>query len=390
MIDIFSDETRRDPYAVYARMREHSPAFYMPPPFDGWLIFDYEGVKRVLNDQAAFSSCVPAPRNWFIFQDPPSHTKMRALISRAFTPKMLADLEPQIRGISRRLLDAVIERGRMDLAVDYAVPLPMRVIAGMIGIPPEDWLKYKDWSDMILRLSYARTGGQDAEESVRAFKQVTAEMSVYLQQMSEERRRVPRNDLLTGLLNAEADGEHLTHEEILGFLQLLLVGGQETTANLINNAILCLTENPQQLSRLQNEPGLLTSAIEEVLRYRAPLQWVMRTPRKDVELHGKLIPAGKLVLPMIGSANRDPKQFANAESFEITRNPNPHVAFGHGIHACLGAALARMEARVALPDLMGRLKNLKVESPRSWTPRKALHVHGPASLPVQFTPAEAV
>ena len=168
---------------------------------------------------------------------------------------------------------------------------------------------------------------------------------------------------------------------------MLIVAGQETTANLINNAILCLTENPLQLARLQKDPGLLPLAIEEVLRYRSPLQWVMRTPRKDVEMHGQLIPAGKLVLPMIGSANRDESQFANADDFDITRNPNPHVAFGHGIHACLGAALARLETRIALPDLLGRLKNLHVECAGAWEPRQALHVHGPAKLPISFEPA---
>ncbi|HZR20359.1 MAG TPA: cytochrome P450 [Verrucomicrobiae bacterium] len=384
MMDFFSDDVRRNPYAVYAQMRDHSPVFYVPPPFDGWLIFDYEGVKRALSDHAAFSSSVPAPKNWFIFSDPPRHTKMRALISRAFTPRMVADLEPQIRELSRRLLDAVVERGTMDLVLEYAVPLPMKVIAGMIGIPPGDWAKFKSWSDSILKLSYARTGGEEAEKSGREFKQVTGEMSAYLQQMSEERRSYPRNDLLTRLLEAEVDGERLTHEEILGFFQLLVVGGQDTTANLISNAILCLSENPAQLARLENEPGLLAPAIEEVLRYRAPLQWVMRTPRIDVEMHGKVIPAGKLVLPMIGSANRDAKQFSNADTFDIGRDPNPHIAFGHGIHACLGAALARLEARIALPDLLGRLKHLEVECPQSWPPRQALHVQGPATLPVRF------
>lgn len=385
-MDLFSDDIRRNPYAVYAQMRESSPVFYAPPPFDGWLIFDYEGAKWALTDHTAFSSAVPAPKHWFIFSDPPSHTKMRALISRAFTPRMVAELEPQIRLLSRSLLDTVIERGAMDLALDYAVSLPMQVIARMIGIPPQDWTKFRAWSDAILTLSYARLGGPEAELSGREFKRVTAEMSTYLHEMSEQRRSQPRDDLLTRLLQAEVDGQRLMHEEILGFFQLLVVGGQETTANLINNAILCLTESPEQLKRLQDQPAWLGSAIEEVLRYRAPLQWVMRTPRKDVELHGKKIPAGKLVLPMIGSANRDAKQFPNAEAFDISREPNAHLAFGHGIHACLGAALARLEAKVVLPDLLQRLKDLVVECPDAWPPRKALHVHGPASLPVRFTP----
>jgi len=182
------------------------------------------------------------------------------------------------------------------------------------------------------------------------------------------------------------DGERLTQEEILGFFQLLIVAGQETTTNLINNAVLCLSENPSQLSRLGAAPDLLPSAIEEVLRYRSPIQWMMRTPRRDVAMHGQLIPAGALVLPMIGSANRDPKQFPDANNFDITRNPNPHIAFGHGIHSCIGAALSRMEARIALSNFLERVKNFELASDEPWEPRKALQVHGPSSLPIRFEP----
>src|SRR5204862_1257589 len=157
---------------------------------------------------------------------------------------------------------------------------------------------------------------------------------------------------LSRLVEAEVDGERLSADEVLGFVQLLLVGGQETTVNLINNAILCFIEHPDQLARLRAKPELLPSAIEEVLRFRSPLQWMPRATRRDVEMHGGVIPAGKLVLPMIGSANRDPKQFPDAGRFDITRDPNPHIAFGHGIHACLGAPLARLEARIALTDLL--------------------------------------
>jgi len=387
-IDFFSDEVRRDPYALYEQMRKHSPVFQVPPPFDGWLVFDYDNVRRVLSDHTLFSSRVPAPRHWFIFYDAPQHTKMRGLISRAFTPRMVTNLEPRIRELSSQLLDSVVERGAMDLALHYAVPLPMQVIAGMIGLPESDWPKFKRWSDTILKLSYARSGGEAAEQSAREFGEVTAEMSAALLVMSEERRAKPREDLLTRLLGAEVDGERLSHEEILGFLQLLVVGGQDTTANLINNAILCLNENPGQLEQLRRNPSLLTSAVEEVLRFRSPLQWVMRTPTRDVELQGQLIPAGKLVLAVIGSANRDERQFPNASQFDIGREPNPHIAFGHGIHSCLGAALARLEARIALPELLDRLRNLRIPGDGRWQPRNALHVHGPASLPISFEPGK--
>jgi cytochrome P450 len=387
MIDFFSDDMRRDPFAAYDQMRRFSPTFHVPPPFDAWLVFDFQGVKRVLSDHELFSSCVPAPRNWFIFFDPPAHSKLRALISKAFTPRMISNLEPRIRALSRRFINTFIEAGTVDLVDKYAGPLPMMVIAEMIGIPSADWSRFKGWSDNIMQLSHTRSGTEKAAQALALFREVTVEMSGYLDQMIEQRRSEPRNDLLTRLIEAEVDGVHLTQEEILGFFQLLIVGGQETTTNLIDNAILCFTENRDQLARVQSNPELLPSAIEEVLRYRSPLQWMMRTPKRDVELNGKTIPAGKLVLPMMGSANRDPNQFPNADRFDISRDPNQHIAFGHGIHFCLGAALARMEARIALSDIMIHLRNFEPTGSEPWKPREALQVHGPAHLEIRFDPA---
>jgi len=383
-MDLFTDKLRREPFGMYEQMRKHSPVLRVPPPFDALLIFDYEGVKRALTEPELFSNAVPAPANWFIFSDPPRHTKLRALISRAFTPRVIANLEHRIRSLSRQLLDPLLERGEMDLAREYAVPLPMKVIALMIGIPDEDWARFRAWSDSILKLSYARSGGPEAKTALPEFLAVTGEMSTYLTHMITSRRTEPKDDLLTRLVEAEVDGERLSHEEILGFFQLLVVGGQETTANLINNAILCFLENPVELSRLRAAPELLPSAIEEVLRYRSPLQWLMRTPTRDVELHGQVIPARKLVLLMIGSANHDAKVFADPERFDISRDPNPHLAFGYGIHFCLGAALSRMEARIALTDLLSGLGKFGLASSEPWEPRKALHVHGPTRLPIHF------
>ena len=385
MTDLFSDELRRDPYSMYDQMRSASPLLRVPPPFNAWLVFDYDGVKRVLSDHDTFSSAVPAPANWFLFSDPPRHTKFRALIMRAFTPRVVANLESRIRELSSQLLDPCVGRGEMDLATEYSVPLPMKVIAGMIGIPDADWARFRAWSDAILKLSYARSGGPEAQQGHHEFVTVTAEMSAYLAGMVAQRRSAPADDLLTRLIEAEVDGERLSDEQLLGFFQLLVVGGQETTANVINNAILCLLENPQQLALLRERMDLLPSAIEEVLRFRSPLQWLMRTPTRDTEVHGQVIPAGKLVLPMIGSANRDPQQFDNPARFDIGRQPNPHLAFGYGIHFCLGAALSRMEARIALTDLLNRLAGLKLATSDPWPPRKALHVHGPSSLPVRWT-----
>jgi len=306
MMNIFSDEIRRNPYPLYDQLRASSPLLRVPPPFDAWMILDYEGVKWALNDHEIFSSRVPAPK-WFIFFDAPAHTKLRALISQAFTSRMVANLEARIRELSRQLLDRPIERGEMDLAADFSVPLAMQVSAGMIGIPLADWAQYRQWSDVILRLSYARSGGAEAELASRDFAAVTLEMDAYLADMIQQRRNVPQSDLLTRLI--EVDGERLSQQEILGFFQLLVVAGQETTTNLINNAVLCLLEHRDQLARLRAAPELLTSAIEEVLRYRSPIQWMMRTPRRDVEVHGHVLTAGKLVLAMIGSANRIPVSF---------------------------------------------------------------------------------
>jgi cytochrome P450 len=391
MLNPFSDELRRDPYPMYQQMRSHSPVLHLPPPFDVWMVFDYDGVKRVLSDHEAFSSAVHAPKNWFIFYDPPRHTKMRGLISRAFTPRVVANLEPRIRELSRELLDRSVPSGQLDLATDYATPLPMMVISEMIGIPASDWPRFKRWSDMVLRLSYTM-GGIDPAEAQAAmadFQSVTAEMDHYVGETIRERRARPADDLMTGLVQAEIDGERLTQSEILGFFQLLVVGGQETTANLISNAMLCLLENPRQLALLRKQMELLPSAIEEVLRYRSPLPWLMRTPTQPVELSGQTIPPGALVLPMIGSANRDERHFPAADQFDITRDPNPHIAFGHGVHFCLGATLARMEARIALTDLLARMDQIELASDAPWPPRRALNVHGPASLPIRFQATKA-
>lgn len=395
MHDLFSDKVRRNPFAMYDYMRRDTPVFRVPPPFNFWMIFDYEGVKRALTDQEAFSSAVPGPLDWFIFLDPPRHTKLRRLLATAFTPRVVAGLEARIRELSRQLLDRSIRHGEMDLAADYAVPLPMMVIAEMIGIPLSDWERFKRWSDGILRLSYTLRGIDDAE-AARAFDgfiAVTGEMKAYLAGMMEQRRGMrgktgsPSADLLWRLMEAEVDGERLTDQEILGFFQLLILGGQETTANLINNAILCFLENPDQLSRVRANMELLPSAIEEVLRYRSPLQWVMRTPTRPIEMGGQTIPPGHLVLAVLGSANRDPKQFPDPNRFDISRDPNPHVAFGHGIHFCMGAPLSRLEAKIALTDLLQRTRNMALASDEPWEPRKGLHVYGPTRLPIRFEPA---
>ena len=404
MLDFLTDDVRRNPYPLYAQMRATSPV--MRVGSDGpWLVFDYAGVRRVLDDYEAFSSSAsPAgttnnPLPWMIFYDPPRHTKLRALVSRAFTPRSIAMLEPRVAAISRELLDVAIARAtsggdgdgggggaaEFDLVADYAAPLPMMVIAEMLGIPSSERARFKRWSDSILGLSETVSGGAAAGAKAGVdYMQTTDEMENYLVDILREFRSAPKDNLLNRLALAEVEGERLSHREILGFFQLLLLAGSETTINLIANAILCLLEYPDQFARLRANMDLLPSAIEEVLRFRSPLQAVFRGTRRDVEMHGQVIPAGKLVLPIIGSANRDAAVFADADRFDITRDPNPHVAFGHGIHFCLGAALARLEAKIALPDLLHRLPGLHRASEETWEPRSAFHVHGPARFDVRF------
>jgi len=264
------------------------------------VIFDYDGVKRALNESSEFSSNLWATANrptpaWMILFDPPQHTKLRGLVMRAFTPRMIAALEPPIRELSSRLLDPIAEPEAFDFAAQFSIPLPLMVIAEMIGIPASDWPQFRHWSDIILRLRFASFDSGESQRASTDYFAMVAEMKAYLPELIAQRRPQPREDLLTRLVEAEVDGERLSEDEILAFVQLLLVAVNETTTNLLNNAVLCFLEHPDQLARLRTAPELLPSAIEEVLRYRSPLPSMYRATRREVEMHGQLIPAGKLV-----------------------------------------------------------------------------------------------
>lgn len=390
MISLFSSDTRRNPYPLYDQLRASTPVF-REPRTGHWMLFDYPSVKRALTDHQAFGSAVSpgASRTsrWLIFADPPRHTRMRGLIMRAFTPRAVADLEPRIRELSRGLLDRAIHRGdEMDLVADYAVPLPLLVISEMLGAPSADYPRFRRWTDSMVAIAHAVAGDGDAERAVAGFIATHDEMAEYLPSLLDARRRAPRDDLLTRLLEVRVDGEQLSTDEILAFFQLLLLAGHETTANLISNAVLALAEFPDQHARLRAQPALLPTAVEEVLRYRSPVQTVFRITRAEVEMHGETIPAGQLVLAWMGSANRDPAHFEHPGRFDVARAPNPHVAFGHGIHFCVGAPLARLEGRIALGDLLDRWTGFELAGD-SWEPREGFHVHGPTRLPVRYRPA---
>jgi cytochrome P450 len=385
LLDLSSPDIRRNPFPAYDEARVAAPVV-RDARTGFWLLFDYASVGQALTDHESFSSGMAAAGRtnpeWMIFLDPPRHGKLRGLISKAFTPKAVADLEVCIRGLSSQLLDGAAKNGSMDVVSDYATPLPMMVIAEMIGIPAADWGLFHGWSDGILRLS--RTIVTADAGAVPAYAAVRREMALYLEAIIARRDVQTQDDLLTRLVHAEFEGERLTEQEIAGFIELLIVAGQETTSNLIANAILSFAEHPDQQAQLANAPELLPSAIEEVLRYRSPVQWLFRTTVRDVRLHGQTIAASSVVIPIIGAANRDPHVFAEPNRFLIRRSPNSHLAFGHGCHFCIGAPLARLEARIAIADLFARLTNWELAETEPWEPRAAIHVHGPARLEVRF------
>lgn len=388
-MEFLAESGRRNPYPLYERIRSTTPVVY-DARTDFWMIFDYDGVKRALTDHTCFGSDLAATANqrtppWMVFSDPPRHTKLRALVMQAFTPRAVANLEPRVRRLARELLQPGIERGEMDFAAEFAVPLPLKVIAEMIGIPSADWPRFRRWSDEILTLSQTVASRSAGVAAGHTFHSTVIEIAKYVAMLIDERRLKPKDDLLTSLVQAEVDGEQLSKEDISNFIQLLLVAGHETTANLLNNAILTFLEFPVEFNGLRADQALLTSAIEEVLRFRSPIQFVFRGTRQQVSMHGAVIPAGKRVLAMIGSANRDPEQFANPDRFDMTRNPNAHVAFGHGIHFCVGALLARLEVRIGLTEFLACVDSFERENVEPWQPRAALNVLGPERLPIRVS-----
>jgi cytochrome P450 len=390
MSPLFPPELQRNPYPIYQMMREHQPVLYLEP-MNLWMVFRYDDVRTVLSDHGRFSSrydqMVPGaegaakgPASSLITSDPPRHTQVRSLVTRAFTPKAVAALEPRIEAITNELLDRVVPSGELDLIHDFAYPLPVIVIAELLGIPAADRDRFKHWSDEVVASADALVGGGMGAQSAQA----NAEMYSYFRAIIAERRRSPREDLISALLAAEIEGERLNEADLLSLCWLLLVAGNETTTNLIGNAVLTLLEHPEELARLKANPELLPSAIEETLRYRSPVQFMFRTTTAEVELAGRTIPARSLVVASIGSANRDEARFPEAERFEIGRDPNPHIAFGQGIHFCLGAPLARLEGRVALEAILRRLPELRRVNDAELEPARGFIIHGVKSLPLAF------
>ena len=360
---LFSPELREDPYAVYRALRERSPV-YQDEGSGMWVLTGFDAVYGALRDHETFSSAggfggrgrgggegegrERQQRMVLITDDPPRHTRFRQLVNRAFTPRRVAELEPWIEGIAGELLDAAGD-GEVDVVEALTVPLPVTVIATLLGIPPAERERFKRWSNALV-------GGGESSEWRRGER---AEMFAYLGQIAAERRAEPVDDLITALAEAEIDGQRLEDWEVVGFCVLLLAAGNETTTNLIGNMLNVLVDRPDLWAQLRDDRDLLDAAIEETLRFDGPVQMTLRATTHEVELDGTAIPAGARVAVAIAGGNRDPAEFAAPDEFRLDRELSKHVAFGMGVHYCLGAPLARAEARIALNALLDRYPTIE-------------------------------
>jgi len=357
--DLLSPQLRQDPYPIYRELRSKDPVHRMRL-VKAWALTRYEDVERVLRDDKRFCNgdrvLVKTIPLSLLDMDPPEHTRVRALVSKAFTPRAVGRLQGRIREIADRLLDEVAGRRQFDVIAALGYPLPITVIAEMLGVRSQDMGVFEGWSNTLALAVDPILGGKQVKAIKRAAEQVYA----YFEGIIAERRREPRDDMVTALMTAEETGERLTHEEMLSVMLLILVAGNETTRNLIGNAVLALLRNPAQLQRLREDRGLLDPAVDELLRYDSPVQLDGRAAREDVEIGGKRIRAGDVVISVLGAANRDPDAFDEPESLDVGRRGNSHLSFGRGVHYCLGGPLAIMEARLALTGLLDRYSSLRL------------------------------
>jgi len=380
---------KADPYPYYAELRREAPVHQIEG-MGVYAISRYEDVMFAVNHPEIFSSdgfssmtINEKPARMLIFTDPPDHTRMRNLVNRAFTPKMIADLEPRIREITDQLIDAMAARGETDLIADFAIPLPVTIIAEMLGVDPAHKDDFKRWSDWIV----ADFVGEIPQDVHEAYETDMEAFRSFFDRAVAQRQERPTDDLIGALVRA-GDENALSAEEVLAFIVLLLVAGNETTTNLIGNAVIALLDNPDQLAMLRWDPSLIPNAVEEALRYDAPVQFLFRRTTRAVELSGTTIPEGSMTTVLFGSANRDERRYADSERFDITRDASGHVAFGHGIHFCLGAPLARLEGRIALEALTQRLPDLqRTETSIELVP--SFFLRGPQRLRLAFAPTDA-
>ncbi|HZY89930.1 MAG TPA: cytochrome P450 [Gemmataceae bacterium] len=396
-VNIASPQFKANPYPFYARLRAEAPAYRMTLPTGepGWLVTRYDDVVAVLKDerfvkntanaltarQAAnqpwFRKLFPALKRNLLNQDPPDHTRLRALVSKAFTPRLVEQMRERIQALTDDLLDKAAGRGRVDLIRDFALPLPTTVIAEMLGVPAADRHAFHRWSNALMAAAVSTWGLMKAVPNGWAFMR-------YVRKTIRKRRADPGPDLVSALVRAEEAGDTLSEDELLAMVLLLLVAGHETTVNLIGNGVLALLEHPGQMKKLRDDPALIRPALEEMLRYASPVEMATeRYAREDVTVAGVTVPRGEMVFAVLASANRDERQFANPDALDLTREPNKHLAFGLGTHFCLGAPLARLEGQIAINTLLRRSPDLRLAvAPAALRWRRGLLLRGLESLPV--------
>jgi len=394
---LFGPEMLADPYPFYRRLREAHPVLRMAE-LDAWIVTSYESVNAALRNPQLSSDRFPRLRQRLasrgldslaedrvrsmIHMDPPDHTRLRGLVNKAFTPKTVEAMAGHIQEIIASLLDVVKSRGRMDIIEDFAYPLPVTVIAEMLGVPAEDRARFKHWSDEVSVV----LGGDVAALSETALRRATTareELADYFKDIVRQRRRNPGPDLISALTQAEEEGGKLSEDELYSTVVLLLVAGNETTTNLIGNGMLALLRHPDEMRIVWDSPSRVPTAVEEMLRFDSPVQLTTRMAKTDLEIQGTKIQKGDWLYLVVGAANRDPAQFPEPDRFDVTRIENKHIAFGAGAHFCLGAPLARLEAQIAVRALRDHFPTLRVgEDTIEY--RNNFNLRGLKSLPVIF------
>ncbi|WP_281017054.1 MULTISPECIES: cytochrome P450 [unclassified Minwuia] len=392
----FSPEFLRNPYPSFELLRENQPL--MKTPLGFWVASRYADVQMILKDRRfgkgfdermkmrngddVFDNPVYANmRTWMLVQDPPDHSRLRGLVSKAFTARRIDGLRPQIQTLVDELLDRAAPRGRMDFIRDFAYPLPVNVICDMLGIPPEDRSHFEFGSKISGRLiDPTPVSAEELQEIGDGFSRQEA----YFRDLFSRRRAEPQDDLTTVLVQAEEAGERLTEAELVGNVILLFGAGHETTVNLLGNGLLALLQNPDEYAKLRDNPDLVPGAIEEMLRFDSSVQMTGRTAMEDVEVNGVTIPKGDHIINLLGSANRDGAAFDAPESFRVDRKDVRPMSFGGGIHFCLGAQLARVEADIAFRSLLARLPDLRLEKPDEPDWRPTFTLRGLTSLPIAW------
>ncbi|MGF1428350.1 cytochrome P450 family protein [Kitasatospora sp. LaBMicrA B282] len=402
---LFTWEFAADPYPAYAWLREHAPVHRttLPSGVEAWLVTRYADARQALADarlsknpahhseQAHRTGRVGIPgerqadlMTHLLNIDPPDHTRLRRLVSKAFTPRRVAEFEPRVQQLTDRLIDGFAQRGSADLIHEFAFPLPIYAICDLLGVPAEDQDDFRDWAGMMIRHGGGPRGGV-----ARAVKK----MRGYLAELIHRKRADPGDDLISGLIRASDHGEHLSENEAAAMAFILLFAGFETTVNLIGNGMFTLMRQPAERDRLQEslrrgERALLTTGVEELLRYDGPVELATwRFATRPVTIGGVEIPVGDPVLVVLAGADRDPNRFEHPDVLDLARSDNPHLGFGHGIHYCIGAPLARLEGQAALATLLTRLPDLALAAdPAELRWRGGLIMRGLRELPVSFTP----